>query len=282
VTFRTAVRIFLIVTIGLAIASIVNPHQTRTAVAATQYSNHAALVIDTGSSTRTMCVGFNEASISGVQLLDRAAGVDPVIRSYSGQGAAICSLCHVGCPADASCLTCGGANYWSYFRSPAGTSSFRYSGVGAGSTQIHNGDVDGWKWGSGSAPQYQNFSRVCAADLATTSNPSTQPTVAGIQISRGAKSRNQALSQTPKTFPPLSTTTSAPDSPTTSTTSAVSSTTTTPNPKNASKKITASDWISWVLLIVAGILIAFTYIRTRKRIKNDSERDMPDKPSSSE
>ena len=152
--------------------------------------HHAALIVDTsgmgGTSGKTVCVGFSTDSITGRQLLERA-GVDPVFADYGGQGSAVCMLCGVGCSSD-RCLTCDPKNYWAYFRAPAGAQGFSYSSVGAGSTTVHDGDVDGWRWGSGRAPAFQSFDSICGAPSATTTvgdpttlaSPTTSPpTTAG-------------------------------------------------------------------------------------------------------
>ena len=133
--------------------------------------NHAALVIDTGAEIRTVCVGFSTDSITGKQLLERA-GVDPVFGSYGGQGTAVCALCGVGCPSS-DCLTCDSRNYWAYHRAAAGASKFSYSAAGSGSTTVRNGDVDGWRWGSGTAPAFQSFESICGSPEPPPTEPPT-------------------------------------------------------------------------------------------------------------
>ena len=136
--------------------------------------HRAALVIDTGTAVKRICVRFDGDSISGTELLQRA-GIDPVIRSFSGEGAAICALCGVGCPADETCLTCAGATYWAYSRAPAGSSSYLVWGRGASNTRVHDGDVDAWRWSAGGSPVYVPFSGVCdgPAPASTTTTAST-------------------------------------------------------------------------------------------------------------
>ena len=123
--------------------------------------HRAVVTVDTGAFVKTACVRFREQSISGVEAL-RRAGMAPELRTFGGQGAAVCSLCGKGCPADGSCLTCGGSEYWSYFRKPAGSGGFTYARGGAGSAQVRDGDVEGWKWGTGSAaPPAVSVDSVC-------------------------------------------------------------------------------------------------------------------------
>lgn len=142
-----------------------SPLRTGSAVASAP--NRAAVVVDTGSEVKTACVEFAETSITGVEALQRA-GFEPVARGYGGIGVAVCALCGKGCPADASCLTCLSPNYWSYHRAPSGQGTFAYSQVGPGATEVRNGDVEGWGWGTGAAPAFLSFQSVCSKTVATT------------------------------------------------------------------------------------------------------------------
>jgi hypothetical protein len=96
-----------------------------------------------------------------------------VIYQFGGQGGAVCRLLGVGRDSGPNCLggADGDARYWAYFRAPAGTSSFKYSSVGAGSARVHNGDVEGWKFGTGAAPQYVSLASL----LPPPPPPATQP-----------------------------------------------------------------------------------------------------------
>lgn len=120
----------------------------------------AAVVVHTGDVVKTACVRFTEESISGKEALERAQ-MDPVFRAYSGQGTAVCALCGKGCPADESCLTCGGNNYWSYHRARAGSGAYSPSAAGVSSTRVRDGDVEGWQWGPGTPPPYYTVEQLC-------------------------------------------------------------------------------------------------------------------------
>ncbi len=148
------------------------------AVRPAQTVEHRAVVtVDTGAFVKTACVRFREQSISGIEAL-RRAGMAPELRTFGGQGAAVCSLCGKGCPADGSCLTCGGSEYWSYFRKPAGSGGFAYARGGAGSSRVSDGDVEGWKWGSGTAaPPAVSVDSVCGP--ATTIEVAPEPVASG-------------------------------------------------------------------------------------------------------
>ena len=119
--------------------------------AAAAGAHRALVIVDTGGTTYQRVVTFDTDSITGIQALD-LAGANPVVYSYPGQGGAVCQLFGVGNPAGPNCL--GVTDYWAYFRAPSGTSAFTYSRAGAGSTQVRDGDVEGWKYGRGVAPAY--------------------------------------------------------------------------------------------------------------------------------
>jgi hypothetical protein len=139
-----------------ALAVVAIAHPTDAAPAAPEprpnaVEHRAAVVVHTGSQVFTGCVRFSEDSISGKEALERA-DMRPVFRMYSGQGTAVCALCGKGCPADDSCLTCGGDNYWAYHRARAASAAYTPSQAGVSSTRVRDGDVEGWPQPS-SAPQ---------------------------------------------------------------------------------------------------------------------------------
>jgi len=121
----------------------------------------AAVIVETGAATYRTVIRFATESISGVEAL-QLAGADPVTYGFGTQGIAVCALYGVGRPSGPGCL--GGADgdprYWAYFRSVAGTDRFTYSSVGAGATRVRDGDVEGWRWGTGQAPTHVPLSRL--------------------------------------------------------------------------------------------------------------------------
>lgn len=139
-------------TTGAATPAHTRPHQAA--------DHRAAVIIDTGAGVKKICIHFAEASISGLEALQRA-NATPVVQTFGGIGGAVCALCGRGCPAGNTCLTCGAPNYWAYFRAPAGASGFAYSRAGANSTTVHDGDVEGWRWGTGAPPGYIAVAQVC-------------------------------------------------------------------------------------------------------------------------
>lgn len=157
------VRMISRVAAALAVAVVVSPvaSPTGSPPASAQAERRAAVVVDLGNGdVRRACVRFTEESISGKDALERAQ-MQPVFRAYSGQGTAVCALCGKGCPADESCLTCGGNNYWAYHRARAGTSGYSPSAAGVSSTRVRDGDVEGWRWGSGGPPPLMSVDQVC-------------------------------------------------------------------------------------------------------------------------
>lgn len=139
---------------------------TVTGSAAGESVNRAAVVVDLGDEVRTARITFN-GEITGIEAL-QLAGFDPVVRAYGGTGGAVCAICDHGCPSDSTCLTCGGGDYWAYFRSPAGTTAYTYSPAGAGATRVRDGDVEAWKWGRGAPPRYVSFAEVWGEPATTT------------------------------------------------------------------------------------------------------------------
>lgn len=96
------------------------------------------------------CVTFDEQSISGLQLLQSA--VEDVIAQPAPGNAAICKIGGDGCDYPAEPCFCkfgaGKNEYWAYWQLDG--REWRYGRQGAGARRVHNGDVDGWAYGSGS------------------------------------------------------------------------------------------------------------------------------------
>ena len=135
--------------------------------------HRAAVIVDTGTQVKSVCVRFTEEFLSGRQVLERAADeLQPVFRTFSGTGSAVCALCGKGCPADDSCLTCGGDSYWAYHQAPAG-SGYRKSPAGVSSTRVRDGGVEGWRWGTGGPPPLESIDEVCPPGATGTTPPAT-------------------------------------------------------------------------------------------------------------
>lgn len=190
--------------------------------------HRAGVLIDTGTQVKRVCLHFPEDSISGVEALARA-NVQAVFQGYTGKGIAVCALCGVGCPAGESCLTCdAGGRYWSYSRAPAGTSVLRTSPVGASSTEVHDGDVEGWKWGLGGIPPFATVEEICdgTAPTTTTAAATTSTAPAGTAVTTTtAAAPGTTRPATGSTRPPATAASPTTAAPTTATTAPQAATT---------------------------------------------------------
>jgi hypothetical protein len=151
------------------------------AVSAVQAPNQAGLVVRySDERVETYCVDFEEAEITGYELLQRAGLALEV--EQAGMGASICRVDDVGCAASNCFCQCRGGNcqYWSYWQLRDG--EWRYAATGASINKVASGDVQGWSWGLGSvneaiAPPAVTFDEVCAAEsgaqVATTTAPAS-------------------------------------------------------------------------------------------------------------
>jgi len=202
----------------LAVAS--GPRTDASAQAQTQH--RAAVIIDTGATVKHICIRFTGDSISGKDALDLANQVDPsvqpVYRDYGSLGAFVCALCGVGNP-QSDCTGQRSGKYWAYDRAPAGTSQFSTSSLGVSSTQVHDGDVEGWFWGQGGAPPYSSVDQICGTvstngtftpTSITYNRGPAQPVPGGAAAPRGSRAQTPA----PTAPPSGATTTSTPPSPT--------------------------------------------------------------------
>ena len=119
-----------------------------------QQSNRVGLVVDFGDGAfHTLCVAFNETEISGYDVLIRS-DLDVATR-----GGAICRIEETGCPTE-HCF-CAMPDYWSYWHLIEETDVWQYSDSSAGSTTVHDGDVEGWSWGS-EPPPTLTFHQICS------------------------------------------------------------------------------------------------------------------------
>jgi hypothetical protein len=149
-----------------------------------QGPNRAGIVVSFDNTVRTACIDFDEAEISGAELLRRASF--DVVAAGGGMGSAVCMIDGVGCadPNDCWCQCHGSTcRYWAYFTLEEG--NWKYSPIGASQRKVHDGDVDGWTWGVGSAssappPGPVSFEEVCPPEEPPpTSTPQPkEPTIA--------------------------------------------------------------------------------------------------------
>jgi len=152
---------YRIVTICLALILLLAPAVVETGPrgAHAQQANRVGLVVEHGDgSVTTRCIEFSEQEISGYDVLTRS-GLNVVAAFESGMGAAVCAVGGEGCPAE-SCLTCDVPNYWAYWHLDGG--AWVYSPIGVSSYTVHDGDVEGWRWGGGDPPDVIQFDQICA------------------------------------------------------------------------------------------------------------------------
>lgn len=122
---------------------------------------HSAAVVITfgdGRATLRICVKFNEDSITGLELLNRS-GLTILTGSTGGGG--VCAIDGTG-STDGDCFKfCKSSpcHYWAYFQRKS--DAWQFSPVGAGSRTIHDGDTDGWSWGSGSGVPPDEPGAIC-------------------------------------------------------------------------------------------------------------------------
>jgi hypothetical protein len=132
-------------------------------VAAASEVHHAAVVIDTGDGVvRKMCLAFPEEEIEGIEALRRVDTRPYRFEQFGTNGAAVCMLCGVGCPGG-DCF-CDPGRYWAYHRAGPGGERYVASRVGASSTRVRDGDVEGWRWGTGAPPPAATVGEVCDVD----------------------------------------------------------------------------------------------------------------------
>jgi hypothetical protein len=126
--------------------------------------NRAAVIVETGADTHRVLIEFDAESISGLEALE-LAGAQPSIASWTGMGGAVCALYGVGHPANQQeCLgTPGDQRFWAYWHVPAGGSGFTdetFSRAGGSSVRVRDGDVEGWRYGTGEPPEFVAFASL--------------------------------------------------------------------------------------------------------------------------
>jgi hypothetical protein len=156
----------------LVLLATLGPHWDKGASAQTT-ENRAGLVVQgPDDTTQTFCISFEGDTISGLDLLVKS-GLPLKVEAYGGMGAEVCQIGATGCdyPNQACVCQSYGPNgvYWSYHHLQ--DNKWKASIAGAGSYQVHPGDVEGWAWSGGTPPKIYTFSQLCPA-----AEPSPSPT----------------------------------------------------------------------------------------------------------
>jgi hypothetical protein len=171
---------------------------------------HAALVIDTGTGAHSFCVALDAASVSGIHLIELAGAQDHLAYGFGSGGQAVCRLAGVG-PQGDDCFA-DYPDYWGYWHGD-GRGGWTWSSSGAASTQIGDGALDAWVWGSGDSgathpkPPSLGIDDVCVPSTATPAAPpratrSTPPPPAPSSGVRSSAPPSSAGSSRPSTARP--------------------------------------------------------------------------------
>ena len=171
---------------------------------------HAALVIDTGTGAHSFCVALDAASVSGIHLIELAGAQDHLAYGFGSGGQAVCRLAGVG-PQGDDCFA-DYPDYWGYWHGD-GRGGWTWSSSGAASTQVGDGALDAWVWGSGDSgathpkPPSLGIDDVCVPATATPAAPppatrSTPPPPAPSSGVRSSTSPSSAGSSRPSTARP--------------------------------------------------------------------------------
>jgi prenyltransferase beta subunit len=103
--------------------------------------NQATVIIDYANGAReSICVEFDQAPISGLELLELAGVPYEEAVAFPGM---VTQIRDVGCPGDDP--YCQEPMYWSYLYWD-GAAGWQSYAVGAGDSEIVDGSVDGWHW----------------------------------------------------------------------------------------------------------------------------------------
>ncbi len=141
--------------------------------------HRAGVIVQHGDgSVQAQCVTFPEESITGLDVLLRS-GLDLNIDASNSMGATICRLDGEGCtfPQQDCFCQCTGSDcvYWSYWRWENGT--WVYSNLGASSTGVTDGGIEGWVWGQGNSGASPPPSPPPIDDICAASDPTPTPTL---------------------------------------------------------------------------------------------------------
>jgi len=155
---------------------------------------HAALVIETGARDLRLCVALDAPTVTGVHLIELAGDQQHLSYGFGSGGQAVCRLAGVG-PQGDDCFA-DYPDFWGYWRGDGG-GGWMWSSLGAASTTVADGDVDGWVWGSGDAgsthahPPSVTETAVCIPPSPSPSpkpaaSPRTHPASATISVTAAA------------------------------------------------------------------------------------------------
>src|SRR5256885_2572928 len=133
----------LLAPLAMAAALVAGPGA---ATACATGAPHAALVVATGDQTLRYCVTLDGSSVTAIHVIELAHAQHGLEYRLGFGGQAVCRLAGIG----SATGDCFGSypDYWGFWLGGEG-GGWTWSGSGAGSSPIHDGDVEGWSWGSG-------------------------------------------------------------------------------------------------------------------------------------
>lgn len=108
----------------------------------------ATLVIETApDESRALCVGFDGAEASVLDLLERS-GLALRYQDFGGGNVMICSIDGVGCDyprRECTCEFAGERRFWGMYLRDG--ERWTFAQTGAAQTPVRDGSVVGWRWG---------------------------------------------------------------------------------------------------------------------------------------
>ncbi|MFM8593633.1 MAG: hypothetical protein ACKOCK_04495 [Chloroflexota bacterium] len=136
--------------------------------------SHAGLVIRRADGALTYAwVAFPEPEITAIELLKRS-GVPLLTADFGGLGEAVCQLEGEGCSFAVCrrnvCQVGAEAPYWRYFRQGE-DGQWTPRILGASTSKVRDGDVDGWSWTAGEA----NLPLMSASEVAVKAGAGDDP-----------------------------------------------------------------------------------------------------------
>lgn len=135
-TLKMAIAILVVTLAGVIVTSVATAQP-----ADAPRSAKAHVIVQFGDhNLAARAINFT-APISGLRALE-LTGI-PVVTASFGWGTAVCSIGGVGCPAS-DCF-CGGSTFWGYKYWDG--SAWQDYMVGADSSTVNDGAVEGWRWG---------------------------------------------------------------------------------------------------------------------------------------
>lgn len=141
--------------------------------------DHVGIVVDFGNGqVETRCVPFSGDSISGMQALQLQSESGETFAVQTGfGGSVVCGIDGTGCPSSNCWCQCPvvdeNCTYWTYWH--LNGDEWASSGGGPAGYPMHDGDVDGWRWGhaappygDGQPPPVYSYADICAGYLPQT------------------------------------------------------------------------------------------------------------------